>query len=121
MRNFKFTLPQLLIALMLFISIGVGIQISQINYIFHTTTENQKKIISLLNGTHKLINLEGNFSAKQAQTDRQIIKSIADSLRNTNNQTTQEFFKLGRSNGLLMEEDNRLLKSVLSNLTGAKH
>lgn len=106
------------------ILIATTVNTSLINYNAQLSAENQEQILGVLdstgrvlNGTHKLINLEGNFSVAQARTDKQIILSIADSLRNTNNQTTQLFFNIGKTNGKLISDNNELLKQILGNVT----
>jgi len=106
------------------ILIATTVNTSLINYNAHLSEQNQKQALAVLdstarvlNGTHKLIDIEGNFSQAQARTDKQIILSIADSLRNTNNQTTKAFFDIGKVNGKLIHQNNELLRQILGNLT----
>lgn len=114
--------------------------ITQLNFNYQLIRGAQERIISLSNATNKLQQYEGNITnelsheAKVAtdvatsnnillkQTNvvlnvtiannAAIIKRIADSLRNTNNQTTAQFFEVARTNQALLKHNDELLTKI---------
>lgn len=68
--------------------------------------------ISEANGD--LLNATGHALSSQQARASENFKRLGDSLRNTNNQTTQQFFQIAKNNGKLLKENVDLLTRLIA-------
>lgn len=95
-----------------------SIVLSSIVFVLFKQQQNTKDIISDVK--NKLDAVKSDVTKQLNITDqnnRFVLKEISDSVHNTNNETTQQFFDIAQHNAMLIQQNNALLRDVLGNIT----